>query len=193
MKATAITIMLAGSASAQDTIFTVEFDVTTDTGEIRAEYFSDLPGATTAIGAVWSDTSFRLTGDGPIDILDYNPGYSSPIFQDPDIDGRGTEDLTFVGVQPASPLGTPDPSNPLWVADFSYQGSSDQLRMELFGQNTALFLGDPLSPFGTILRYIGVQTPPPELTWRIDIVIIPAPAALGVAPIVLVAARRRRK
>ncbi len=196
--AACLAIAVAGSAHADvDTVFTVEFDVTTSTGEIRAEYFGQLPGATTAIGTVWSNTQFELSGDGPlvIESFDVNPGYFSPIFGGPTITGNGTNLVRFVGVQPTPPIGNPDPSNPLRVTDFSYQGSPDQLRMELFGQNTALFLGDPANPFGTVVNYVLVDPPGgvSPLEWRIDVIIIPAPAALGVAPIVLVAARRRRK
>ncbi len=193
--ATCLAIAIAGSAHADvDTVFTVEFDVTTSTGEIRAEYFGDLPGATTRIGCVWSDAWFRMTGNGPIDILAFNPGYSSQLFGDPDIDGRGTDVLEFVGVQPTPQLGSPDGSNPLWVADFSYGGLPGELGLELLGQNSALFLGDPSEPLGTFRLYNDVNPDPRFLlTWRVDVVIIPTPATLAVAPLILVAAHRRRK
>ena len=192
-----ILLAVSGSASAQDTIFTVEFDVTTDTGEIRAEYFGDLPGATTSIGTVWSDTSFELRADGAFNINtgDNNPGYFSDIIDGPAITGQSTDRLTFVGVQAIPPLGAPDTSNPLRVTGFSYDGSASSLEMELFGQNSALFVGDPSDPFGTILLYVTVDPPAGvhPLTWRVDVLIVPVPGTLSFASMAIVAATRRRK
>ena len=157
---------------------------------LQAEFLGELPSSVTAIGAIWSDVNFSLRGDAPITITDWSDGFFSPIFGEPNIIGNGSTEVSFVGVQVAFPLGTPDPSNPLDVIEFTYTGSILALKGELTGQNSALFTGDPAEPFGTILLYQDVRGDQGPLSAAFAQ--IPAPATLALAPLTLVAARRRR-
>lgn len=184
---------VAASASAQDLIVTVD-DLDGD-GRwfVSAEFVSALPGATTAIGTVWSDTSFVIGGDGSditIDAASANAGYTSAIFGAPVISNGAN--ASFVAVMPAAPLGAPDSSNPLSVVEFDYAGNPGDLTFNLNGQNTGLFTGDPAQPFGTILGYLDVNNNPGELSFRVDI-LIPAPASAALLGFGGLAAVRRRR
>ncbi|MEO1583567.1 MAG: hypothetical protein AAFR96_03215 [Planctomycetota bacterium] len=159
--------------------------------QLVAEFAGSVPAANTGIGAVWADASFSLSGDAPITITDTNPGFSSAIFGGPVITGNGSNFVEFVGLQPGGGLGTPDSSNPLVVMDFTYEGNLFALQGEVFGQNSALFLGNPLEPFGTVLLYQDAAGDPGDLT--IAFARIPAPATLAIAPLALLATGRRRK
>lgn len=182
MTRTALTLLVAGSASAQpDMLICVEDLDGNGLWSITAEYLSNPPSA---IEQVWADTSFELTGDGSdIRIVDFNPSYSvgiAPFILDGEIFRFEGNSNVFFGI--------PDPSNPLWVLDVQYFGDPSALGMTLLGQNSAIFQNQP---FGDVRLYQDAMGNPGELTY--DIKIIPAPATLALAPIALVAARRRRK
>lgn len=185
---------VASNATAQDLVISVVQQANLSDWEISAEFFGSLPAGTTAIGAIWSDASFRVSGDGAVNFgTGWNPGFQSALFGPPAISNDGTNTVTWVGVQAASPLGTPDASNPLFVDDFSYAGSAANLSLELFGQNSALFTGNPAEPFGTILLYRNAQNQPGPLTFRVDIVPVPAPASAALLGLGGLAAARRRR
>lgn len=134
---------------------------------------------------LWADASFELTGDGsPITITDYNPSYDTTLGAAQVSSGPTA---SFVG-NANSFFGVPDNSNPLWVADFSYNGTVPSLSFDMVGQNSYL---DNRPPFGDVILYQDAQGNPGSLTW--DVVIIPAPATLVVAPLALAATRRLRK
>lgn len=195
MKTLAV-VALCGATSvvhAQDLVVCVD-DIDGDgRWTVSAEFFGSLPGATTAIATIWSDTNFVIGGDGSAITIDAgatNPAYSSDLFGDPVISNGPS--ASFVGVMPVAPLGNPDSSNPLSVTEFDYFGDPSALTFALQGQNTAAFTGDPTQPFGTILNYLDVNNNPGPLTYRVDIK-IPAPASAAVLGLGgLVAVRRRR-
>ncbi len=167
------------------------FDTAPNEYFLEADFTGDLPAGATAITTVWSDASFTLTGDAPITITGWNPGFNSALFGQPQITGNGTTEVTFSGVMPANPIGTPDSSNPLRVIDFSYSGSLFIFRGELVGQNSAIFSGDPANPFGTPVLYQDALGNPGAL--KAEFANVPAPGAMALAPLALVVARRRRK
>ncbi|MEO0631304.1 MAG: hypothetical protein AAFY46_11380, partial [Planctomycetota bacterium] len=54
----------ASSVTAQDLVICVD-DLDGDgRWVVTAEFVGAIPGSATAIGAIWSDTSFRIEGDG---------------------------------------------------------------------------------------------------------------------------------
>ena len=204
---TAATLSLTSGIAAQDMV--VEIRTTTDPElyVIQAIYNGALPAGTTAIGALWADSSFTLSGDAPIRYVGFNPGYRSSLFGDPVIIGDGTDSTSFAGIQPPEPLGAPDGSNPLLVTAFRYSGSILSLGMDFVGQNSAFFVGNPDEPFGTFQLYQFANGDPGQLSFRIDFprlnqvpldpsvidFFVPTPATLALAPVALVAAHRRRR
>ncbi len=197
MKTVAL-IALAGvvsSASAQDLVITIA-PTGGDNWEVTAEFFGSLPTGTTGIGAIWSDSSFRVTGNAPITfnpggVYNGNPGYVSGLFGPPAITGDGTNNVLWVGVQPTAPIGSPDNSNPLFVDDFTYAGDAGALTASLVSQNSAAFVGNPANPFGTIVLYQNAQGNPGDLTF--EIVIVPAPASAALLGLGGLAVARRRR
>lgn len=189
-------IALAGAASAanaQDLVVCVE-EVSVGNWEVSAEFFGQIPGDATNIVTIWSDTSFRVSGDDAITFGEgWNPGYSSAVFGDPAIANDGTNTVEWVGLQPGGGLGSPDASNPLFVDDFTYSGDRAALSVELFGQNAALFGGDPAQPFGTPGVYLDALNNPGPFTFRVDIKPIPAPASAALLGLGGLAAARRRR
>lgn len=181
----------ASTATAQDLTVTIA-PTGGDNWEVTAEFNGTLPGAATTIDAVWSDASFSISGDAPITFgTGWNPGFSSALFGDPAITNDGSNSVTWVGVQPAAPLGTPDNSNPLFVDDFTYAGDAAALSASFVGQNSGLFSGDPAQPFGTIALYQDAQGNAGELSF--EIVIVPAPASAALLGLGGLAAVRRRR
>lgn len=160
---------------------------------VTAEFLGEIPAGATAIGALWADTNFTISGDGSdinIDAASANPGYTSAIFGAPSITNGST--AQFVGLQPGGGLGAPDASNPLSVVEFDYAGNPAALGFELTSQNTALFVGNPLEPFGTILTYLDVNGDAGSLSF--DVVIkIPAPASAALLGLGGLATARRRR
>ncbi len=188
---------LAGSAAAQDMIVCLQ-PISPTRGQITAEYQGLLPAGTTSIGTMWSDTGFTLstTSTSTFTITDWNAGYNTPLFGGPTITGNGTSTVSFAGIMPAAPIGTPDASNPLLVAEFDFEPglSIFNLSMQLTGQNSALFVGNPSEPFGTILLYQDAAGNPGPLTFRIDNKFPPSPGtATGLAIGAALACRRRRE
>lgn len=184
---------VASSVAAQDLIVCVD-DLDGDgRWVVTAEYTGSLPAGTTAIGTIWSDTSFVIGGDGSdisIDAASANPAYTSALFGAPVISNGAN--ASFVGLMPAAPLGSPDSSNPLSIVEFDYFGAPNALSFNLQGQNTALFVGNPAQPFGTILSYLDVFNNPGQLSFRVDIK-IPAPASAALLGLGGLAAVRRRR
>ena len=178
-----LALFLAGSDSAQpDMLITVD-NVSGDQWEISAEYFG--PPVGFGHGQIWSDTGFDLNGDGStITITDYNPAYDTQLGPASVTNGPTA---TFIGSASAF-FGTPDPSNPLFVANFTYGGAFGDLELDLVGQNAAVF--DNL-PSPSVLLYQDSFGNPGPLSW--DVRYIPAPATLALAPMALVTARRRRR
>ncbi|MEO1534181.1 MAG: hypothetical protein AAFS11_01280 [Planctomycetota bacterium] len=182
---TAPCLLVAGSAAAQpDMLVTVEDFNGDDSWSITAEFLTTPPSP---IVQVWADASFALVGDGsPITITDYNPSYDTTL-TDAVITDNGTDRVDFVGNANAF-FGTPDSSNPLFVASFDYTGNMEDVRLFLIGQNSAIF-EDP--PFGDVRLYQDVN-PDPRLLLTFEIQIVPAPAVLAFAPFTAIALRRRR-
>ncbi len=191
-------IALAGAAStatAQDMIITV-CEVTPGNWDITAEFFGSLPVDTTALGTVLSDASFRVSGDSAINFGDgWNPSFVSSLFGPPTITNDGTTSVDWLGFSPAAPIGNPDNSNPLFIDNFTYtwSGDNDSLDLELVGQNSALFTGNPAEPFGTILQYQDAQGNPGVLSFDVVIKPIPAPASAALLGLGGLAAARRRR
>ncbi|MEO1583569.1 MAG: hypothetical protein AAFR96_03225 [Planctomycetota bacterium] len=157
-------LLCAASASSQDLQIDILSTPLPDTYVVAAEYFGSLPAGTTGIGAIWSDTRFSLEGDGSnISFIASNPGYSSAVFGDPTItNGAAAE---FFGLLPGAGIGSPDASNPLFVTAFTYSGDINAITLDLVGQNSAAFFGNPLEPFGTIRLYQDTFGNPGSLTW----------------------------
>ncbi|MEO0630370.1 MAG: hypothetical protein AAFY46_06545 [Planctomycetota bacterium] len=170
----------AGATDAQpDMLITVD-NVSGDAWEISAEYLTTPPQP---IIQLWADASFELTGDGAaIMFTNYNPAYDTSLGNATVVDGPIA---SFVGNSNTF-FGTPDDSNPLFVARFTYAGDAAALTLDLVGGNAAIFSQPPL---GNVQLYQDPLGNPGPLTW--DVQYIPAPATL--APFALAAARRRRK
>ncbi|MEO1717902.1 MAG: hypothetical protein AAFR76_12405 [Planctomycetota bacterium] len=175
---------LAGCGSAQpDMLITVD-NVSAADWTISAEILS--PPSFQAIVQVWADTSFELTGDGSaITIISYNPSYDTTLGNAFVSNGPTA---TFIG-NANSFFGIPDSSNPLFVLDFTYAGGFEELELQLVGQNSALF--DNFG--GSIDAYQFADGSPGNLTWDVQYIPAPATLALALAPITLIASRRRRK
>ncbi len=200
MRSALCSVLSVSSAAGQaDLVVTIVPEGRTDVWSVVAEFVGDLPDglsltdpAFTSDGAIWSDTWFELSGDSDITITNWNPAYGPhAIIGPPIITGNGSPNVEFIGLQPAFPLGFPDPSNPLRVADFHFEGDPRSIDMRFIGQNSILLVGNPAEPFGTILLYQDAAGNPGPLS--IAFQPIPAPASLAFAPLALVAARRRRK
>ncbi|MEO1583571.1 MAG: hypothetical protein AAFR96_03235 [Planctomycetota bacterium] len=168
-------------------------DSDTDRFGIIATFNADLPAGYTSLACVWSDTNFEITGDGSsitIDAASASPGYSSFLFGDPQITNGST--ASFIGIQPGGGLGSPDPSNPLQVVEFDYAGDIARLDLTLVGQNSFLPIGNPgVFPGSALFLYQDVAGNPGGYSF--EVLIVPAPATLALAPAILNAARRRRK
>ena len=178
-----LALLVTGSAAAQpDMLVTVEDFNGDGFWSLSAEFLSTPPSD---IVQVWADVDIVLRGDSPIWIGDINPSYFKAGLGG--ITNNGTEEVFFVGNANAF-FGTPDTSNPLSVLDFQYAGSVGALSLDFVGQNSAIF---DLAPFGDVRLYQDNLGNPGELSFEIRIV--PAPAAVSVAPVVLLAATRRRR
>ncbi|MEO1535139.1 MAG: hypothetical protein AAFS11_06215 [Planctomycetota bacterium] len=178
-----LVVLVAGTASAQpDMLITVD-NVAGDDWSISAEFLSSLPGP---LVQLWIDASFELTGDGStIAFTEYNPAYDTTLGPAQVVNGPTA---SFIGNSNAF-FGTPDPSNPLFVANFDYDGAFDDIRLTLVGQNSFFAEGGGFD--GIFRLYQDAQGNPGELTW--DVVYIPAPGSLALAPVALMATRRSRK
>ncbi|MEL7482986.1 MAG: hypothetical protein AAFN41_01410 [Planctomycetota bacterium] len=185
MTRTALALLVAGSAAAQpDMLITVD-NVSGDAWTISAELVAFTPP--TPIVQLWADASFEITGDGStITFTDYNPAYDTTLGPAQIINGPTA---SFVG-NSNSFFGTPDPSNPLFVANFEYAGTLQALDLQLVGQNT--YVGASAGGFDGDLRfYSNVKDITGSLlTWEVQY--IPAPGALAVMPVLLAGLRRRR-
>jgi hypothetical protein len=160
-------------------------------GTLGAEFRSPLPAGATGVGTIWSDVSFRITGDGPItiDTTTWNQQYDS-FFGPPVITGNGTSAVTFVAIAPGPLLGGSfDSSNPLSVMTFQYGGSASAFGFELVGQNSAAFTGG--GPFGLVLLYQDSAGNPGDLSF--EVAVLPAPGAAAVLGLGGVLAARRRR
>lgn len=181
MRLAALTVLLTGSAGAQpDMRVTVEDFNGDGSWSITAEFLTTPPSP---IVQLWADASFRITGDGSdIAFTDYNPSYDTSLGDAVVTNGPVA---SFVGNANAF-FGTPDSSNPLYVASFDYAGSINDLQLVLFGTNSAIF---DLPPFGDVRLYLGIDT---LFGLTFEVQIVPAPASLAVASLALAATRRRR-
>lgn len=181
MKFTAIAIALAGSASADpDMLITIDH-VAGHEWTITAKFLSP---SSWPILQVWTDTSFELSGDGSIiTITDYNAVYDTVLGNAFVSNGPVA---SFVGnVTPF--IGSPvDSSNPLSVARFAYSGNANSLALRMVSQNSVIFD----QPLGVVDLYQDSNGNPGEYSW--DVVVIPAPGAMALAPLALIAARRKR-
>lgn len=146
---------------------------------ITSEFLSQLFVPT----QIWASASFDLAGDGTdITITDYNASYDTALGPAQVTNGPTA---SFVG-NASSFFGTPDLSNPLFVLDFEYAGRFDALELSLVGLNGIV---DEFS-FGSLILYQDSLGNPGSLTW--DVQYIPGPATVALAPMTLIAARRRR-
>lgn len=183
MMRTSLAVLLAGSAAAQpDMLVTVEDFNGDGNWSITAEFLTTPPGP---ILQLWASTDFELVGDGsPISITDYNPAYDTSL-DSPEITNGPV--AAFYGATYQF-FGTPDSSNPQYVAAFDYAGSSGDLDLVLVGENYALF---DSSPFGDVEFYTSRDLRD-QVILTFDVIIVPAPNTLGLAPLALIATRRRR-
>ncbi len=202
-------ILFAGSAGAQDATFVVQETTQDNLYVVFAQFLGSIPANSTSLDTAWADTRFRITGDAPITFQGFNPAYRSDLFGDPEYTGDGTTQAEFqaimLGSAVAPLLGSsgPDSSNPLLAASFHYDGSPQSLGFSLFGQNSAIFEGDPSSPFGRFELYLDALGNPGSLSFNTSVwfgqfpveqidFFIPAPGTLALTPLALIAARRRR-
>ncbi|MEL6497301.1 MAG: PEP-CTERM sorting domain-containing protein [Planctomycetota bacterium] len=176
---------LASTATAQDLLICVD-DLDGDgLWTITAEYIGTPP---TPIVQAWADTSFALTGDGA-DITinnDFNTAYNTTL-GDAVISNNG-DNATFVGNANAF-FGTPDASNPLFVATFNYAGDPTAINLALVGQNSVIF---DLPPFGDVQLYQDATGAAGPQTFAVEYK-IPAPASAALLGLGGLAAVRRRR
>jgi hypothetical protein len=179
---------VASSAAAQADLVVCVEEVSAGNWTVSAQYFGPILG--TAISQIWSDTSVRLTGNGNIDIGAFNNSYNS-FFGPPVITGDNTGNVTFVGAAPGPLLGGVfDPSNPMFVFNFTYGGTAGALTFNLIGQNTAFFAQPP---FGNPVNYQNANGTPGALSFAVVIKPIPAPATAALLGLGGLAAARRRR
>ena len=211
--AVAFALAAAQQAAAQDCLFLVQQTTEPGLHVVSAQFFQgSLPAGATRVSSIWADVGFEIsevigqTGS-PIAFAGFNPAFRSSLFGDPVTrDGDATTAARFQGFQPPEALGgSPDPSDPLYVASFRYDGPLEFLDIEIVGQNTALFDG-PTLPFGAVELYQDAAGNRGRLSFAAfpafgivdtanlaDFIVIPAPTSFAIAPLVLVATRRSRK
>ncbi|MEO1534185.1 MAG: hypothetical protein AAFS11_01300 [Planctomycetota bacterium] len=210
--AVAVTLVVSQHAIAQDCLFLVQQTSEPGLHVVSAQFFQgSLPAGATRVSSIWADVGFEIsevigqTGS-PIAFAGFNPAFRSALFGDPVTqDGDATTPARFQGFQPPESLGgSPDPSDPLYVASFRYNGPLEFLDIEIVGQNTALFDG-PTLPFGAVELYQDAAGNSGRLSFAAfpafgivdtanlaDFIVIPAPAPLTLVPLALTATRRRR-
>ncbi len=152
-------LVCAGSAASQNLAVSFQPTGEPDTYDMVAELFGPLAPPITdepvdTMLAIWSDTTVRFTGDGPITILSWNPAYDT-LLASPEVTGDGTNDVEFFGAQNLV-FGTPDSSNPFVSLRFRYEGSPEAFSAEMSGQN--LLLGPAVSQCsrGCLLLYMSI-------------------------------------
>lgn len=176
-----LSVGMSGSVMAQDVTITIN----PFSGTISINYQGALP-----VQQLWSDISFRMTGDGPITITSQSNVYTSVLTPGgAEINGNGTNAVEFVGAAPGSLLGAPvNSSNPFSPFTFTYAGTFTGFHCELFGQNTCMFVQPP---FGNPINMMNADGSLGPLTFNEVCIPVPATAALlGLAGIAGV--RRRR-
>ncbi|MEL6497552.1 MAG: hypothetical protein AAF937_05915 [Planctomycetota bacterium] len=208
--AASLAIASAGSVAAQDARVTIQ--ETTEAGRyvVIAEFLGQLPPSANSFDVVWSDASFRLTGDADITFDAWNPRYRSDSFGDPFLVQNGRPEATFTGFMASTFVAgvfgelPPDSSNPLLVASFLFDGAIASLGFELVSQNSVIFEtgaadGLPMVELyqdaqgvagtRTLEATIGFgQFPADELSF-----FVPGPGTLTITSMTLFAARRCRK
>ncbi|MEL6498285.1 MAG: hypothetical protein AAF937_05750 [Planctomycetota bacterium] len=205
----ALVIAVAGSAAAQDTLFSIQQTTEPDRYVVSAEFVGQLAAGVTRLDVAWSDVALQISGDAPISFDAWNPGYENVL--------DGGVRRADVGVNPAvfdaTMLGTPafnafggpmpDSSNPLRVVTFRYAGDPTALTAALVGQNSMVSDGDPAHPFGLPeffqfsdgsagsrtfeFNFLLGQFPAEDLRF-----FVPAPSAMLAAPAACILLRRRR-
>ncbi len=177
---------MASTAAAQDLCITVAPDGLGGNGwTIEAELLTAPPSP---IIQIWANAGFQLSGDGAINITSYNASYDTTL-GDAVLTDNGTNTVGFTGDADGTGFfGTPDASNPLAVASFTYDGTFQALGMSLVGQNSAIF---DLPPFNDIRLYQDAQGNAGSLSFEIKI--IPAPASAALLGLGGLAAVRRRR
>ncbi|MEO1534095.1 MAG: GC-type dockerin domain-anchored protein [Planctomycetota bacterium] len=156
----------ASAATSQNLAISFQPTGEPNTYDMVAELFWPLPfpinDQPSDLGSVWAEVDVRLEGDGPITILQWNPAYDNPI-SPAEVVGNGTASVEFDGFQTSFFGATMDPSNPLQVLRFRYDGTLEAFSSEMFGVNSLIFLTPPL---GSVYRYTDISDRPrvPELT-----------------------------
>ena len=74
MKLAPIVIAVAGSAAAQDSIFTVQETTEADRYVIFAEFQGTLPSGATRLDVAWSDIGLEISDDVPVTFDAWIPG-----------------------------------------------------------------------------------------------------------------------
>ncbi|MEO1534183.1 MAG: hypothetical protein AAFS11_01290 [Planctomycetota bacterium] len=210
----AMAIALAGVSAtatlAQDTRFTIQQTTEADRYVLAAEFLGSLPAGATRLDVAWSDIGFELSGNAPITFDAWNPGYNNALEGGPRIADANANpavfDATMLGTTTSGFFNgpTPDSSNPLLVATFTYSGAFGALSPSLIGQNSIVFEGNPAAPFGVVELYQSAQNQPGSRSFEFAFLpgqlpveelrfFVPTPATLALAPLSLVAVRRRRK
>ncbi|MEL7483725.1 MAG: hypothetical protein AAFN41_05150 [Planctomycetota bacterium] len=210
----ATAIALAGASAtallAQDARFTIQQTTEADRYVLAAEFLGSLPAGSTRLDVAWSDVHVELAGDAPITFDTWNPGYNNGLLGRPDRADAGANPAVFQATMFGIGLSTvfngpvPDSSNPLLAVSFTYSGSPAALSMQLAGQNSVVFEGNPATPFGVIELYQSALNEPGTRSFEFAIApgqlpveeisfFVPAPATLALAPLCLMATHRRRK
>jgi hypothetical protein len=153
-------------------------------GTVTIEYNGSLP-----VQQLWSDISVRLSGNGPITILNQSNNYTDLLSPNGAvITGNGTGNVTFVGTAGGALLGgTHTPDNPWAPFTFSYGGDFQHFGFQLFGQNTCYFVQ---APFGNPINILNGDGSPGPLSYRIW---GPAPGTATLLAFSGVVAFRRRR
>ncbi|MEL6796270.1 MAG: GC-type dockerin domain-anchored protein [Planctomycetota bacterium] len=149
MNRTAVAVSLAALASpalAQTLAISFEPTGEPNTYEMVGEFFGPFQVNLSQyfiddVRSVWADTHVRLTGDGPITVLDWNPTYDTQL-GGPVITANGAAQIEFQG-NTNNFFSTLDESNPLRVMRFRYEGSPSAFSAEMAGQNSLLLDGAP--------------------------------------------------
>ena len=135
-------LLVAGAATSQNLAISFQPTGEPNTYDMVAEFFGPLPVRDDFddIASIWASVHVRYEGDGPITVLQWNPAFD--VLGPPGVTANETSLVEFVGIQFSCFVGA-DPSNPLTVLRFRYDGSPSSFSAKMIGDNGIVFCTPP--------------------------------------------------